>query len=59
MLTGTVPIPPERTYLVTGVLAALVESFHRGEPVATPDLDIAYKAMPIPDSWPEVLRPAR
>ncbi|MDQ1436634.1 MAG: hypothetical protein QOK43_263 [Acidimicrobiaceae bacterium] len=59
MLTGVAPIPPERTYLVTGVVAALADSYALGAPVETPELDIAYKAMPVPESWPEVLRPAR
>jgi hypothetical protein len=42
-LTGTPPIPPERTLLTTGVLAYAVESHARGgELLATPDLDVAY-----------------
>ncbi len=47
----------ERTYLTTGILAYGVEShFQGGVKLSTPDLNIAYKPMPIPSEWKEVLR---
>ncbi len=46
-----------RTYLTTGILAYGIDSRYRGGiKLETPDLDIAYKPMPIPASWKEVLR---
>lgn len=42
---GRAPYPVERTLLVTGVLAAAMDSRHEGQrPVDTPHLDIAYAA---------------
>lgn len=43
--TGKGPYGPERTLLVTGALAALMESgFQNGKPIDTPELKIAYTA---------------
>ncbi|MBL9215196.1 MAG: hypothetical protein JNG83_06950 [Opitutaceae bacterium] len=42
VLTGREPYPVERTLLTTGMLAAGVDSLYRGEPVATPDMGVAY-----------------
>ncbi len=36
------PFPMERTLLTTGLTCAVVDSFHRGRPVDTPELDIGY-----------------
>ncbi|MEP7367139.1 MAG: hypothetical protein ABI972_28090 [Acidobacteriota bacterium] len=48
--TGKRPYPIERTLLVTGALAALMDSgFQNGKRVETPELKIAYK--PPPKSW--------
>lgn len=56
-LTGKPTAPPERTYLTTGILAYGVEShFRGGVTLETPDLNIAYKPMPVPAQWKEVLR---
>ena len=45
------------TYLTTGILAYGVDSHYRGGvKLETPDLDIAYKPIPIPSDWKEVLR---
>ena len=47
----------ERTYLTTGILAYGVDShFHGGLKIDTPDLDIAYRPMPTPAHWKEVMR---
>ncbi len=46
-----------RTYLTTGILAYAVECRYRGIPqIATPDLDISYRPMPVPPEWKEVMR---
>jgi len=43
--TGKPGVDVRRTLLVTGALAGLMESGHRnGDPIATPELNIAYKA---------------
>lgn len=43
--TGKRPFPVERTLLVTGTLASLMDSgFQKGKRLETPDLNIAYKA---------------
>lgn len=56
-ITGKPPIPPERTYLTTGVLAYLMDSHYQGDVrLETPDLDISYKPRLLPESWREVLR---
>lgn len=56
-LTGKPSAPGERTYLTTGILAYGVEShFRGGVSLETPDLNIAYRPMPIPAYWKEVLR---
>lgn len=56
-LTGKPTAPGERTYLTTGLLAYGVEShFRGGVKLPTPDLNIAYKPMPVPEHWKEVLR---
>lgn len=56
-LSGRPTSPGERTYLTTGILAYGVESHYRGGVLLpTPDLNIAYQPMPIPDHWREVLR---
>ena len=48
--TGRSPYPVERTLLVTGALASLMESgFQKGKRIETPDLKIAYK--PPSRSW--------
>jgi hypothetical protein len=48
--TGKRPYPVERTLLVTGALAALMDSgFQSGKRLETPELGIAYK--PPPRSW--------
>ncbi|HZP80563.1 MAG TPA: hypothetical protein VFB21_02900 [Chthonomonadaceae bacterium] len=47
----------ERTYLTTGILAYGMEShFRGGAMLETPDLEIAYRPMPVPEHWKEVLR---
>ncbi len=56
-LTGKPTAPGERTYLTTGILAYGVDSHYRGGvKLETPDLNIAYKPMPISAEWKEVLR---
>lgn len=56
-LTGKPSAPGERTYLTTGILAYGVDSHYRGGiRLETPDLNIAYKQMPTPAEWKEVLR---
>ena len=46
-----------RTYLTTGILAYGMDShFQGGTKLDTPDLNIAYKPMPVPVSWKEVMR---
>src|SRR5579871_5350681 len=56
-LSGKPTGPGERTYLTTGILAYGVESHYRGDVLlATPDLNIAYRPMPVPGHWKEVLR---
>jgi hypothetical protein len=43
--TGERPLPVERTLLVTGALASLMDSgFQNGKRLETPHLNIAYKA---------------
>jgi hypothetical protein len=43
--TGRQPIPIERTLLVTGALARLMDSgYQKGKQLSTPELEIAYKA---------------
>ncbi|MDX1982742.1 MAG: hypothetical protein SFV51_20900 [Bryobacteraceae bacterium] len=43
--TGTTPYPVERTLLVSGALAFLMESgYQKGRRLETPDLTVAYKA---------------
>ncbi len=47
----------ERTYLTTGILAYGMESHYKGGvTLDTPDLNIAYKPMPVPAHWQEVMR---
>src|SRR5207247_7778903 len=56
-LTGKPTAPGERTYLTTGILAYGIESHYRdGIRLETPDLNIAYKPIPTPTEWKEVLR---
>ena len=56
-LTGKPTARSERTYLTTGILAYGVESHYQGDVLLqTPDLDIAYRPMPVPAHWKEVLR---
>jgi hypothetical protein len=56
-LTGKPTAPEERTYLTTGILAYGMESHFRGGiKLETPDLNIAYRPMPTPAEWKEVLR---
>jgi hypothetical protein len=48
-LTGSPVIPPERTYLTTGILAHLMESHYQGGVrLSPPDLDIAYTTTRLP-----------
>jgi hypothetical protein len=48
--TGKTPYPVERTLLVTGALAALMESgYQNGKRIETPELKVSYK--PPPRSW--------
>jgi hypothetical protein len=48
--TGTRPYPVERTLLVSGALAGLMESrYQSGKELETPELNVAYKAPP--KSW--------
>jgi hypothetical protein len=50
--TGQSPYPVERTLLTTGLTAAGVESFHRGQQrVETPHLDIRYEAAEESTFW--------
>jgi hypothetical protein len=47
----------ERTYLTTGILAYGMEShFKGGVKLDTPDLNIAYRPMPVPAHWKEVMK---
>lgn len=56
-LSGRSTARSERTYLTTGILAYGVESHFRGDvKLPTPDLNIAYKPMPTPSHWKEVMR---
>lgn len=56
-LTGKPTAPGERTYLTTGILAYGVESHFQGSKLLnTPDLNIRYQPIPIPEEWKEVLR---
>jgi hypothetical protein len=56
-LSGKPTGPGERTYLTTGILAYGVDSHYQGGiSLPTPDLNIAYRPMPIPEHWKEVLR---
>lgn len=56
-ISGKPTAPGERTYLTTGILAYAIESrFRGGIKLETPDLNIAYKPMPTPAHWKEVLR---
>lgn len=49
--------PGERTYLTTGILAYGIDSHYQsGKLLQTPDLDIRYRPMPVPEGWREVLR---
>ncbi|MCC7494540.1 MAG: hypothetical protein IT204_19435 [Fimbriimonadaceae bacterium] len=43
-VTGQPSYPVERTLLATGITDAMMHSRHRGERVATPWLDVAYRA---------------
>jgi len=46
-----------RTYLTTGILAYGMDShFRKGQKLSTPDLEVAYKPMPVPPHWKECLR---
>jgi hypothetical protein len=48
-LTGRAQIPVERTLLVTGAMAALMDSAYQGQVrLETPHLDIAYEPLPSP-----------
>ena len=59
-LTGKPTAPGERTYLTTGLLAYGMEShFQGGVKLATPDMNISYHPMPVPDAWKEVLHQER
>jgi hypothetical protein len=56
-LSGKPTAASERTYLTTGMLAYGVDSHYRGDvKLETPDLNIAYRPMPVPIHWKEVLR---
>lgn len=56
-LTGRPTAPSARTTLTTGILAYGIEShFQNGVKLETPDLNIAYKPIPTPAHWKEVLR---
>ncbi len=56
-ISGKPTSPGERTYLTTGILSYGMESHFRGGiKLNTPDLDIAYRPMPTPPHWKEVLR---
>ncbi len=56
-LTGKPTGPGARTYLTTGILAYGVDSHYRGDvKLETHDMNIAYKPMPTPAHWKEVLR---
>lgn len=56
-LSGKPTGPGARTYLTTGVLAYGMESHYKGGiKLETPDMKIAYKPMPVPAHWKEVLR---
>ena len=43
VLTGRAPYPIERTLLTTGMLNVGLESLARGQPMATPELAVAYQ----------------
>lgn len=46
VLTGNTPYPVERTLLTSGMVIAGVNSLHAGQvPVATPEMDVRYRAM--------------
>jgi hypothetical protein len=56
-LSGKPTAPSARTTLTTGILYYGIEShLRKGEKLETPDLNIAYKPMPVPAHWKEVLR---
>jgi hypothetical protein len=56
-ISGKPTAPGERTYLTTGLLAYGIEShFKGGIKLETPDMNIAYRSMPTPPHWKEVLR---
>ena len=57
MLDGVAPIPLERTYLTTGVIAYALESrFQGGIWLDAEGMDIAYQPAALPAAWSEVLR---
>ncbi|HLK61342.1 MAG TPA: hypothetical protein VKU00_32630, partial [Chthonomonadaceae bacterium] len=56
-LTGKPTARSERTYLTTGILAYGMDSHFQGDvKLETPDLNIAYRPMPTPAHWKEVMR---
>ncbi len=58
IVTGRAQIPVERTLLVTGAMAALMDSAHQGQVrMATPHLDIAYQPFTQPPIRPTRPRP--
>lgn len=56
-LSGAPTASSERTLLTTGILAYGLDShFRAGARRQTPDLNISYRPMPIPEHWREVMR---
>jgi hypothetical protein len=54
ILKRTTPYPVERTLLTSGMVIGGVKSLHAGEtPVATPEMQVAYKALPNSAFWAE------
>jgi hypothetical protein len=51
VLTGRVPYPAERTLLTSGMTLFAVESLHRGQPVATPEMNISYNVKRTSTFW--------